>query len=158
MSTESQSLRPTIGLIEDQVHRMPMRVYYEDTDASGIVYYANYLKFIERARTDLLRILDITHSETMAEEGVAFAVRRCEIDYLAPARLDDELEIESRFVAVRGASLDAVQTVKRDGDDIAVAMLQIACIDSAGRPHRLPTPVREALTKMVPVISPARRN
>ena len=87
--------RATTGRIEAGVHTMALRVYYEDTDASGIVYYANYLKFIERARTDLLRMVGITHSGTQASDGVAFTVRRCEIDYRAPARLDDEIEVQN---------------------------------------------------------------
>ena len=77
------------GAIVDGVHILPLRVYYEDTDASGIVYYANYLRFIERGRTDMLRLLGISHRALNAGAGIAFAVRRCEIDYLAPARLDE---------------------------------------------------------------------
>ena len=80
------------GMVADGVHVFPVRVYYEDTDAGGIVYYANYLKFAERARTELLRIAGITHSDLMAESGVAFAVRHCAADFIKPARLDDPLD------------------------------------------------------------------
>lgn len=142
------SERAGMGRIEDGIHTMPLRVYYEDTDASGIVYYANYLKFIERARTDLLRLVGITHSDTQARDGVAFTVRRCEIDYRVPARLDDEIEVRTRLVDVRGASLDALQTVHRDGEDLVVTKLQIACIDSAGRAKRLPPQIRETLLNL----------
>ena len=138
----------TMGRIEDGVHTMPLRVYYEDTDASGIVYYANYLKFIERARTALLRLVGITHSGTQAADGVAFTVRRCEIDYRAPARLDDEIEVRTRLLKVRGASLDALQTVRRGGDDLVRTKLQIACIDPAGRAKRLPAHVRQILLNL----------
>ncbi len=111
--------RATTGRIEAGVHTMALRVYYEDTDASGIVYYANYLKFIERARTDLLRMVGITHSGTQASDGVAFTVRRCEIDYRAPARLDDEIEVQTRLLKVArrfpGCSADRAPRRRRPG-------------------------------------------
>ena len=91
----------------DGVHHHPLRVYYEDTDAGGVVYYANYLKFAERARTEMLRDLGIDHSELMDNEGVAFAVRHCTMDFLAPARLDDVLDDIDRE---RGG-----QTLERQG-------------------------------------------
>ena len=145
MNEMTTMTEPTMGRIEDGVHYLPLRVYYEDTDASGIVYYANYLKFIERARTDLMRLVGITHSATQASDGVAFTVRRCEIDYRKPARLDDEIEVRTRLVDVQGASLDAVQTIHRGGDDLVETKLQIACIDAAGRARRLPRHVRAVL-------------
>ncbi|HJN04271.1 MAG TPA: tol-pal system-associated acyl-CoA thioesterase [Alphaproteobacteria bacterium] len=150
MAEQSAERLATRGRIDGGAHYMPLRVYYEDTDASGIVYYANYLRFTERARTDLLRLLGITHSGTMAADDVAFTVRRCEIDYRAPARLDDEIEVETRLVSVRGASLDAIQTVRRGGEDLVATALQIACIDSQGRARRLPKGVRKALESLTP--------
>lgn len=140
----------SMGRIEDRVHYMPLRVYYEDTDASGIVYYANYLKFIERARTDMLRLIGVAHSDLMRASGLAFTVRRCHIDYRMPARLDDEIEVLTRILAVRGASLDAEQNVRRDTDNLVSTNLQIACIDSGGRARRLPKEIRTALLQLAP--------
>ncbi len=141
----------TRGRIDNGVHYMPLRVYYEDTDASGIVYYANYLKFIERARTDMLRLIGITHSKMARASGLAFAVRRCHIDYHLPARLDDDIEVVTRVLDVRGASLDAKQNVRRGADNLVSTNLQIACIDSGGRARRLPTEIRAALLELAPL-------
>ena len=107
----------TMGHIQRGVHYMPLRVYYEDTDASGIVYYANYLRFIERARTDLMRLVGISHSDLMHASGLAFTVRRCQIEYHLPARLDDEIEVLTHIMDVRGASLDIEQNVRRGADE-----------------------------------------
>ena len=141
----------TRGRIENGAHYMPLRVYYEDTDASGIVYYANYLKFIERARTDMLRLIGITHSGLAQASGLAFTVRRCHIDYHLPARLDDEIEVVTRVLDVRGASLDAQQDVRRGTDNLVSTNLQIACIDSGGRARRLPKEIRTALLDLAPL-------
>ncbi len=141
----------TRGRIENGAHYMPFRVYYEDTDASGIVYYANYLKFIERARTDMMRLIGITHSEMVQDSGLAFAVRHCHIDYHMPARLDDEIEVVTRVLDVRGASLDAEQNVRRGTDNLVSTNLQIACIDSGGRARRLPKEIRAALLELAPL-------
>src|SRR5439155_430137 len=94
---------------------MPLRVYYEDTDASGIVYYANYLKFAERGRTEMMRVLGFAHSEIFAETGIAFTVRRLSADYRAPARLDDALTIDTSIVEIGGATLLLHQRVCRAG-------------------------------------------
>lgn len=131
------------------VHIIPFRVYYEDTDASGIVYHVNYLKFAERARTDMLRHLGTAQQQLMEKDGLAFAVRNCEIEFLAPARLDDVVEVHTRLLEAGGASLRLVQTVKRDGDDLARLRLRIACIDRAGRASRLPAGLRAALAPLV---------
>ncbi len=144
----------TRGRIENGVHYIPFRVYYEDTDASGIVYYANYLRFIERARTDLMRLIGITHSDLMRASGLAFAVRHCHIDYHMPARLDDEIEVATRVLDVRGASLDAEQNVRRGTDNLVSTNLQIACIDSGGRARRLPKEIRAALLQLAPLTVP----
>ena len=124
-------------------HRFPVRVYYEDTDAGGIVYYANYLKFAERARTEMLRDMGAPCVDLVRRQGLSFAVRRCEVDYLRPARLDDRLEVETRLLGVGGATLDAEQTVRRD-DDVLVRV-RLACMSSAGRPARLPAALRSVL-------------
>ena len=136
------ALAPTVGRIEDDIHVFPLRVYYEDTDAAGIVYYANYLKFAERARTEMMRQLGSAHGYLSAEHGLAFVVRRCAVDYRRPARLDDSLEIHTRLLKIGGASFEAAQAVKRCDVDLARVEIRLACIDRRGRPSRLPAVLR----------------
>jgi len=124
------------------IHVFPVRVYYEDTDAAGIVYYANYLKFAERARSELLREHGIGNRALQQSDGIAFAVRRLSVEYMAPAYLDDLLEVRSRITGVHGASIDAEQDVVRDDKDIARLTLTLACVAQSGRPARLPAAVR----------------
>ncbi len=133
---------------ERGVHIFPLRVYYEDTDASGIVHHVNYLKYAERARTDMLRLLGTEQSDMLAELGLAFAVRHCDIDYVAPARLDDVLEVHTRLLEVGGASVRVDQRVKRAGDDLARLTLRIACTGRDGRAARLPAALRSALAPL----------
>ena len=128
------------------VHRFGLRVYYEDTDAAGIVYYANYLKFAERARTEMMRDSGSSHSHMMEKFDSAFAVSRCEVDYLKPAMLDDLLSIETRVLEVGGAVVRLDQRVLREGDLLARLNVRIACLNRKGRPQRLPEQVRAALT------------
>jgi acyl-CoA thioester hydrolase len=137
----------------DGVHVLALRVYWEDTDAAGIVYYANYLKFIERARSDMLRLAGVDQRALLDEQGVAFAVRSCAIDYLRPARLDDDIEVHSRLAALRGASIGAEQIVRRGAEELARARLRLACIDRAGRPRRVPAAVARALATLSPSLS-----
>ena len=127
-------------------HIFPLRVYYEDTDAGGIVYYANYLRFAERARTEYLRSVGADHQTLLAEDGVAFTVRQCSVDYMSPAFLDDPLEVHTRFLEVRGASLSAEQVVKRKTDELASLNVRLACVGDDGRPRRMPTALRSALS------------
>ena len=136
---------PAAGAIAGGVHVLPLRVYYEDTDASGVVYYANYLRFIERGRTDMLRLLGVSQGALAAGSGIAFPVRRCEIDYLAPARLDDEIEVHT---ALGGATIEARQSVRRGKAELARGTLRLACVGADGRPRRLPAAVRAALTSL----------
>lgn len=126
-------------------HVWPIRVYYEDTDAAGIVYYANYLKFAERARTELLRAVGIDHSWMRDATGLAFAVRDCTVDYQAPARLDDALEVHTRLLEISGAAIRAEQIVMRDRDVLARITLRIVCLRADGRPARLPENIRAAM-------------
>lgn len=135
-----------VGTVRGGVHVFPVRVYYEDTDAGGVVYYANYLKFAERARTDLLRILGIEQSHLAGEEGLVFVVRRCAADFLRPAQLDDGLEIHTGVTDVKGASVDMNQSVRRNGDELVRMEVRIACMKRAdpGRPARIPQEIRAA--------------
>lgn len=127
----------------DGGHCFSVRVYYEDTDAAGIVYYANYLHFAERARTELLRSLGFARTDQT--HGVAFAVRSCAVDYFAPARLDDGLDIETQLINLQGASLEVVQTIRRDGKMLVHLTVRMACMDGDGKVVRMPTELRDAL-------------
>ena len=129
-----------------RANRLSVRVYYEDTDAAGVVYYANYLRFCERARTEWLRAQGFSQQALMVGQGIAFVVRRVEASYFLPARLDDELEVLTDVVAWRGASLTFVQRVERGGVRLFEAAVQIACLDLASqRPIPLPAAVRACL-------------
>jgi len=121
-------------------HRFPVRVYYEDTDFSGVVYHASYLRFMERGRTEMLRALGI--EQAGLEFG--FAVRAMQIDYLKPARMDDELTIETTTRSIGGATLDLDQRVLRGEEVLVTASVRIACI-AQGRPARLPKDIRAKL-------------
>lgn len=144
---------PATGILEGGVHRLPLRVYYEDTDAGGVVYHANFVRFLERGRSEMLRALGIDHAAAWmkAPPGarLSFAVRRIEIDYLAPAFLDDALMVYSAVERVAAASVDALQRVEREGAAIAVARLRIAAVNEAGRPVRLPREWRQSLAECI---------
>lgn len=136
---------PDSGRMAGGAHHLAMRVYWEDTDASGIVYYANYLKFIERGRSALLRHLGIDQPALWRDGGLAFVVRRCVIDYHSPARLDDLIEVETRLGDLSGAAVELLQKVRRSDAKLASAVVKLACIDRNGRPQRLPAVVKTAL-------------
>ena len=136
---------PTSGRIEAGRHILPLRIYYEDTDAQGIVYYANWLRFLERGRTELLRLIGLEHSALRAHSGIDWVVRRCTIDYLKPARLDDIVDIVTGCGEMRGASLDMIQEARRGDEVLVSAELLIACMGGKGRPVRLPAEARTAL-------------
>ena len=126
------------------VHRLAVRVYYEDTDFSGRVYHASYIRFMERGRTEWLRAAGYEHRVLAEEQGVVFAVRRLEVDYLAPAAIDDMLEIETRVDAVRGAAIEFAQSVSRGGQALATAKVLVASLRN-GRPMRIPQELRARL-------------
>lgn len=130
------------------MHAFRLRVYYEDTDLAGIVYYANYLKFIERGRTEALIAGGVDQARLQAEAGIVFAVRRVEADYLAPARLQDELDVLTGLVGIGGARIDLVQEVRRGGPLLFTARVRLAAIGRDGRPARVPAEVRAALAGM----------
>ena len=140
---------PATGHIADGRHVLALRVYYEDTDAGGIVYYANYLRFLERGRTELLRQLGEEHSALRQTRGINWTVRRCAIEYLRPARLDEAIEVTTEIATLRGASVEMLQTVRRDGDLLISAELMLACMNDAGRPVRLPEHLRRSLAAIV---------
>lgn len=121
-------------------HRFDVRVYYEDTDFSGNVYHAAYLKFCERARTEFLRANGVHHAE-LAEQGLAFAVRKLTIDYERAARIDDMLNVESTIVEGSGARVSIEQIVRRDEQVIVRVLVQVVAITLAGRAARMPKSV-----------------
>lgn len=137
-------MRAAVGEIRGGVFHLPVRVYYEDTDAGGVVYYANYLKYLERARTEWLRAAGRDQSALVSEDNVLFAVRSVELEYLAPAHLDDQLDVEA-WVARRGrASVDFEQVVRRGGTDVCRGYVRVACIDATTfRPRALPAELME---------------
>jgi len=125
----------------------PLRVYYQDTDAGGIVYHANYLAFAERARSEALRDMGIPHAEMVKRHGVMFVVRRVNLDYQRPARLDDQLIVETRIVEVGGASATLRQTFWRDSDSLAVLDVWLGCASVPdGRAARMPKAWRAGMT------------
>jgi acyl-CoA thioester hydrolase len=129
-----------------RAHELTVRVYYEDTDFSGVVYHARYLHFFERGRTEALRAAGVSHSDLLARaEPLAFVVRRMTIDWLAPARIDDLLAVETRFEEVRGARMMMTQAIRRDGALIATAAVEAASMTLAGAPRRLPADIAAAL-------------
>jgi acyl-CoA thioester hydrolase len=140
------------GRIEGETHILPVRVYFEDTDCAGVVYHANFLKFCERGRSDFIRLLGIDAkglaSPEQGEPSV-FVVRRVEIDYLKPGRMDDVLEIVTGCVEIGSASLVLQQDVRRDGSLLARARVSVVLVSSAGKPQRLGALVRNALQRFV---------
>ncbi|MGR3716998.1 MAG: tol-pal system-associated acyl-CoA thioesterase [Thermohalobaculum sp.] len=130
-------------------HQITIRVYYEDTDLAGVVYYANYLRFIERGRTEALRDLRVDQAALKRDLGLVFVVSRLTIDYLAPAVFDDLLEVRTRIDRLRGASLEMAQEVWRGETCLCRAAVTIACMGANRRPQRLPGDVRDRLGGLV---------
>jgi acyl-CoA thioester hydrolase len=136
------------GRRERGLHVLPVRVYYEDTDFSGAVYHANYLKFCERGRSDCLRLLGIHHHEMHWHEPegrMGFVVRRMVCDFRKPARIDDLLEVETRFRGLAGARMELEQKIMRQGEVLFAAEVSVALVDAAGRPKRFPKAMVEAI-------------
>lgn len=147
----SDILRTTSGKLNGAIHQLPLRIFYQDTDVSGFVYHANYLNYMERGRTEFLRLLGITQRQSLEAPEVDrcfFAVRHLEIDYLRPAHLDDELIVESALQQLAAASALIDQRIWR-GDDLLVrAEIRVAFIGHTGKPRRLPVLWREILQNL----------
>ena len=123
---------------------LPVRVYYEDTDFSGVVYHANYLRFAERGRSEFLRAAGVHHADLLTRDPpLAFVVTRMLIDFFIPARIDDELQVVTAFTRAKGPRLTALQLVRRDTEILWQAEVQAACIDLEGAPRRMPPDVVE---------------
>jgi acyl-CoA thioester hydrolase len=137
-----------LGAREGQAvsHQFSIRVYYEDTDLAGIVYYANYLKFIERARTEWVASLGIDQMALKASDGIVFAVRRVEADYLRPARFGDDLVVQTTLQAIGGARLVLEQAISRGAERVFQAVVTLVCLADDGHAARLPALVRARLS------------
>ena len=137
---------PTAGLFVGREHQLPVRVYYEDTDFTGVVYHANYVRYLERGRSDFLRLAGVSHSDLLERpDPAAFVITRMEIDFRKAARIDDSLVVRTTYDAVKGPRLAISQTITRDGDIIAAAAVSAACISLDGRPRKPPSGLVEAL-------------
>ena len=137
---------PTAGVIEGGEHVLPVRVYYEDTDFTGVVYHANYLRYFERGRSDFLRLRGISHTELRARaEPIAFVVRRMEVDFAKAARIDDALVVRTAYDSLHGPRIGVRQSIERNGEIIASAAVQVVCIRLDGRPVKPPSDVLAAL-------------
>ena len=126
------------------IHHLAVRVYYEDTDLAGIVYYANYLKYIERGRTEWVRDLGIDQARLKDTEGTVFAVRRVEADYLRPAKFDDELTVTTALAEAGPARVTVDQEVLRGGEVLFHARVMLVALGPGGRPRRIPQSLRAA--------------
>jgi len=139
-------LLPSSGRFEGKAHLLPVRVYYEDTDFTGVVYHANYLRYFERGRSEFLRLTGISHTELRAlDQPMAFVVVRMTIDYRKAARIDDALIVRTEYERIQKARLHVRQTLMRGLDVIAEAAEEIACIGLDGRPRRPPPALMDGL-------------
>ena len=140
---------PSSGWLEGREHCLPVRIYYEDTDFTGVVYHANYLRYFERGRSDFFRLAGISHSEFLAlPEPTAFSVIRIELDFKRAARIDDALLVRTTYDSVTGARLNVSQWITRGGDLIARAQVTAVCIDLKGRAIRPPKVMIERLSPL----------
>jgi len=135
---------PTAGWLEGREHVLPVRIYYEDTDFTGVVYHANYLRYFERGRSDFLRLIGVSHQQLAAQDA-AFTITRIEVDYRRAARVDDALQVRTTYDIVKGPRLFVRQRIVRGDELIAEAVVQAACIDMSGRARRPPPGLGEAI-------------
>lgn len=142
---------PTAGYFEGDEHRYPLRIFYEDTDFSGVVYYANYLRFFERARSSFFRLAGIGHAELLkAEQPLAFVVRKFSLDYKVPASIDDVLLVLTRFHSLKGARVSVSQKIMRGDQLLVTGEGEVAVIDLQGHPKRVP---KDMAAKLAPYLS-----
>ena len=145
---------PTAGQFEGRAHLLPLRVYYEDTDFTGLVYHGAYVRWFERGRTEFLRAAGVHHAELLAQdEPIAFVVTKLSVDYRRGARIDDALAVRTTYETIRGPRLIIAQAIERDGEALATAQVEAACIDLNGRARRPPATLIEQLK---PWLRPAR--
>ena len=133
------------GRLTELGHVLPVRIYFEDTDFSGVVYHGGYIRFMERARSDFVRLIGVGHTDLDAGvhgEPLVFAVRRIDIEYRKPARIDDVVEVETRVTEIRGASIVLDQTIRRGGEVLTEAAVTVAFVNRQGKARRIPDSVR----------------
>ena len=141
---------PSCGRFEGREHVLPVRIYYEDTDFTGVVYHANYLRYFERGRSDALRAAGVSHTDLLEDERPsAFTVVRMEIDFRRPARVDDALQVRTLYERIRGARMFIRQRILRGDDLVCEAQVEAACIDLSGRPTR---PARALRERLAPIL------
>ena len=143
---DGQAQEPTGGWFEGRTHVFPVRVYYEDTDFSGFVYHANHLRFMERGRSEFLRMSGAGHQGLFAAtEPLVWAVRRMNVDFVRPARMEEALTIRTSVLELAGARMRLDQRVARGGEILVKAALEVCVITLDGRPRRVPDPTRKKL-------------
>ena len=148
------SEHPSQGFFREKTHVLPVRVYYEDTDFSGIVYHGAFVKFLERGRTEYLRAAGVHHKEMLVlDEPIAFTIQKLNLTYKRPARIDEALEVRTAFYTGKGVRLEADQSVWRDDELLVAADVTASCINLDGRPRRMPPFVRDQLE---PYLLPGR--
>ncbi|HYC69285.1 tol-pal system-associated acyl-CoA thioesterase [Brevundimonas sp.] len=136
--------RPTAGRFEGREHHLPVRVYYEDTDFTGLVYHGAYVRFFERGRSDALRLMGVGHAELLdGDQPMAFVVSKMQLDFLRPARIDDELLVRTRYDAIKGPRLLISQAITRGDAVLCRAGVEAVCIHMDGRPRRPTTALRD---------------
>ena len=141
-----QTPLPSAGVLDGREHVLPVRVYYEDTDFTGVVYHANYVRYFERGRSDFLRVAGVHHAELLdRDDPAAFAIVRMEIDFKRAARIDDALAVRTTYDVARGPRLFISQKITRGEELICAAKVEAACIDMAGRPRKPPAGMLDTL-------------
>ena len=151
MTTQPEPWPDLAGRLIAGGHVLPVRIYFEDTDFSGVVYHTNYLKFMERGRSDMLRLLGGSHDaleDGVLGEKLVFAVHRIEIEFFRPARIDDLIEVETKVGDMGGARLTLHQTVRRGAETLVQAKVTIVMINHEGRARRIPATVRDSLSTL----------
>jgi len=147
MKPEAMSDQPTAGRFDGREHLLPVRVYYEDTDFTGLVYHANYVRYLERGRSDFLRLTASDHSALMeGAEPMAFVIAELDLKFLKPARIDDALVVRTSYDRIKGPRLLISQTVERDGEVLCHAAVTAVCIHLDGRPRRPAKALVESVT------------
>lgn len=137
---------PSAGTFDGRIHLLPVRVYYEDTDFTGLVYHANYLRYFERGRSDFLRLTSAGHAELLdRDDPLAFVVTRMELQFLKGARIDDALVVRTAYDRVKGPRLFVSQAITRGEEVLCRAQVEAACIGLDGRPRRAPATLAESL-------------
>jgi len=148
---------PGAGFIAGREHRLPLRIYYEDTDFSGVVYHANYVRYLERGRSEFIRAVGASHSSLMAAKmPVTFMVSALDLRFVRPARIDDRLEIRTTVELARGARIACRQRIVRSGETILEADVENVCVSLDGRPRRVPAEVLQRMAAYLPGAAPAR--